>query len=752
MNHADCFSEQKAKAEINASNPLGYGGQIAKAYEGFLAQVFDTSCPGSFAPRNFKVTLGRSQPLFSGYGQQDSQEFLSFLVDGLHEDLNRVLKKPYRENPDSEDSMVHDPEAIKQLGEKYRDNHRARNDSVAMDLFSGFYKNTMVCPVCDKISITFDPFSLLTLQLPIESTFQHDILFVPLNGRPVTINIDMDKNSSIRMLKEYVAKRYPGSKAENMMLAETYNKKFYKFFEDTEVLSEAGIQQNDHVAMYELDGTPTHWPPRDEKKLKNRSNEDDATMSELQLNNQLVVPLIHRIVDSEGSVFCLYPSLILITRQESKDFECIFRKVLHQVSNMTTKDLTSNGGSTSSEERADSDDTVIMNIEDTTSEDPMIQARSVEGEDGLVDVTMTNNHGTNTSRETTADATTEMLSGLQASPYLNPDYFIDPAHRNMFTMHCFSSKSDAIPSGIHSVNVTDRYPTLESRLPRPASRRQSNSSWTSRGHGDSPATSDDELSKDTSSNDGLGALNNSPHSDSEEDKPPTNRLDVRLRNRFRKVARKKPGLVKTYGSRDQKQSPELSASNEHLIRRGEGIILNWNREAFDDLFGGDSLHDQRGRSAGENAPVLADPELEAKKARRAARKKSGVTLNECFEETSKSEVLSEENAWYCGRCKELRRATKTLELWTVPDILVVHLKRFSSSSRLRDKVDVLVDAPVECLDLAGKVGLPEGKSLQYDLFAVDNHYGGLGGGHYTAYAQNFFDKKWYEYNGKLYAR
>jgi len=38
----------------------------------------------------------------------------------------------------------------------------------------------------------------------------------------------------------------------------------------------------------------------------------------------------------------------------------------------------------------------------------------------------------------------------------------------------------------------------------------------------------------------------------------------------------------------------------------------------------------------------------------------------------------------------------------------------------------------------------------YDLIAVDMHYGGLGGGHYTAYAQNFMNKTWYEYNGKQY--
>jgi ubiquitin C-terminal hydrolase len=42
-----------------------------------------------------KQTVGEFAPRFAGYQQQDSSEFLSFLLDGLHEDLNRVKKKPY---------------------------------------------------------------------------------------------------------------------------------------------------------------------------------------------------------------------------------------------------------------------------------------------------------------------------------------------------------------------------------------------------------------------------------------------------------------------------------------------------------------------------------------------------------------------------------------------------------------------------------------------------------------------------------
>lgn len=48
-----------------------------------------------------QIQVGKFAPQFSGYQQQDSQELLAFLLDGLHEDLNRIKKKPYVEIQDS---------------------------------------------------------------------------------------------------------------------------------------------------------------------------------------------------------------------------------------------------------------------------------------------------------------------------------------------------------------------------------------------------------------------------------------------------------------------------------------------------------------------------------------------------------------------------------------------------------------------------------------------------------------------------
>jgi len=82
----------------------------------------------------------------------------------------------------------------------------------------------------------------------------------------------------------------------------------------------------------------------------------------------------------------------------------------------------------------------------------------------------------------------------------------------------------------------------------------------------------------------------------------------------------------------------------------------------------------------------------------------------------------------------------------MPQILVVHLKRFLYSKWSREKLGSLVEFPVEGLDLSSFVLGKTEKPPIYDLFAVSNHSGGLGGGHYTAYAKNKHDNHWYLFN------
>ena len=102
------FDNDNYLEDINEDNPLGMKGEIARTF----GQLIKDMWSGKYnyvVPRAFKMAVGRFAPQFSGYQQQDSQELLTFLLDGLHEDLNRVKQKPYVEMSDSDgkpDSVV----------------------------------------------------------------------------------------------------------------------------------------------------------------------------------------------------------------------------------------------------------------------------------------------------------------------------------------------------------------------------------------------------------------------------------------------------------------------------------------------------------------------------------------------------------------------------------------------------------------------------------------------------------------------
>jgi len=137
--------------------------------------------------------------------------------------------------------------------------------------------------------------------------------------------------------------------------------------------------------------------------------------------------------------------------------------------------------------------------------------------------------------------------------------------------------------------------------------------------------------------------------------------------------------------------------------------------------------------------------------------KSRASLYDCLNLFTTEEQLSNDNLWRCPTCKDFKPASKKMELWQAPQVLVVHLKRFAFSGMWRSKLDDAIDFPLHGLDLSGYVqdhGVLQlsAESAEhvvpplYDLFAVANHYGGMGGGHYTAMAYHSELGQWYHYD------
>ena len=138
--------------EINRDNPLGMGGRLAKAYSSLMHDMY-RGTQGSTAPWDLKKTLGSKVNRFAGYDQQDSAEFVGFIVELLHEDLNRVKKKPYIENSDEPNR----PDEV--VAKEYWDNFTARNQSIIVDIMNGQFKSTVTCLTCSFVSTAFDPYT-----------------------------------------------------------------------------------------------------------------------------------------------------------------------------------------------------------------------------------------------------------------------------------------------------------------------------------------------------------------------------------------------------------------------------------------------------------------------------------------------------------------------------------------------------------------------------------------------------------------
>ncbi|XP_050016803.1 ubiquitin carboxyl-terminal hydrolase 11 [Alexandromys fortis] len=131
-------------------------------------------------------------------------------------------------------------------------------------------------------------------------------------------------------------------------------------------------------------------------------------------------------------------------------------------------------------------------------------------------------------------------------------------------------------------------------------------------------------------------------------------------------------------------------------------------------------------------------------------KKSPVQLQECIELFTTVETLEKDNPWFCSSCQQHQLATKKLDLWMLPEVLIIHLKRFSFSKLSREKLDTLVQFPIRDLDFSEFVIQPKNDSApdlyKYDLIAVSNHYGGMRDGHYTTFACNKDSGQWHYFD------
>ena len=147
----------KPRKDINRENVLGYKGLVAYGFEYLIKKLWMDTEPVIDLSK-FKRAMGLCNERFGGRSQQDTHEFVTFLIDSLHEDLNRVNTKIYIQREERElcDKMKSKIEW---------NNYLRRNQSILVDLFYGLFKSTVSCSVCNKSCVDFNIFSSISVNL-----------------------------------------------------------------------------------------------------------------------------------------------------------------------------------------------------------------------------------------------------------------------------------------------------------------------------------------------------------------------------------------------------------------------------------------------------------------------------------------------------------------------------------------------------------------------------------------------------------
>ena len=236
------FLSDSYKRHVNKTNPLGMKGQIAEQFATLLKRIWKGTV-SSFSPSDMKSVISKYAPQFSGYRQHDSQEFLAFLLDGLHEDLNRVQKKPYVEVIESNDR------ADEVVSVEAWEGHLKRNQSIIVDLFQAQLKSKLTCPLCSKVSITFDPFMFLSLPVPHTNKRVLKCTVHFLDGRRITYGVKIPKNALIKDLKEKI-QQLTGLPPTTMVVADIYCRRIYHYYKPTQRIS--SIRNSDETIMFVL--------------------------------------------------------------------------------------------------------------------------------------------------------------------------------------------------------------------------------------------------------------------------------------------------------------------------------------------------------------------------------------------------------------------------------------------------------------------------------------------------------------------
>ncbi|XP_039299269.1 ubiquitin carboxyl-terminal hydrolase 32 isoform X1 [Nilaparvata lugens] len=680
------FLGNKHLYELNRSNTMGMRGHLAKKYGDLIQDIWS----GQFrtlAPLKLRWTIGKFAPFFTGSQQHDSQELLAFLLDGLHEDLNRVADKPYTVLKESNSR----PDVI--VAQESWEAMILRNKSIIIDLFYGQLKSSIICNVCGYESVKFEPFNSLSLPLPLESFVHVLVIVIRLNGSvPIQYGLRLNVDATCTVLKNQLSSLsgIPASLLKLVKVADGEIKTTLS--DDSKLKDQTGCSES--LYAYEL---PCYSFLSDEERLSINS---------------------------------------VKSQREAQTFTAIQRSILPQIVT----------GSVWGGAQPDNPNNMFP-VATSDLESPNMDGKSESETFEIMERTPPPSLGHTDSGNCSASS-----SSLSDIPYHQAGHLI-AVHRKLMRQETYflsSTKVKPVLFGLPVIVACSETTTHQdlyqavwiqvARLVTPL-----------------PPSESMPLNHAMDCDDSLGY-----------EFP----FVLKAVNKNGTSCAKCPWFNFCRGCRIQCSEEEFGSACSY-------IAIDWDRTAL-------HLRYQTNlEKTIEKHPSVATT---------LAQQNEPISLDYCMEAFTKEELLTGDEKYHCPRCKEFQLAKKKLQIFRLPPVLIIHLKRFQYVNNRWIKSLKVVNMPLSDFDPTPYLaevpketilkhkeqsrckrktktnqkenGSKESSQIQeplqdfhqhrltdeqdpfdlsYKLYAVLSHHGQLGNGHYISYALNP-NGKWYIYN------
>ena len=714
---------------VNKENPIGSGGEIVEKYSQLINHLWYGDRE-YISPIQFKNAFGKMYTAFNGSRQQDTQEFISYLLDSLHEDLNKVKKKPYIEEKDLSPNLP-DEEIFKIKKEIYL----CRNQSFIADLIYGFYKSTVFCPEknCKNITKSFEPFNMITLSLVNEfelrkiDEFKEEqnkklgikeitVTFIPfkINYRPLCFKVRIRKDTDVFTFKKKIeiitkfnlntfeiykiqGNEYTPMKSDMYLMEEFLKgeKKIYliqippyvfgKKLDYFDIFYSRLIGDMDSFFLEEEKYEGNDLYKEYNKKAKKAKTDDDLKLSKensMHIEEEENGITANKKVSNTDDNLKLKNEMAININNTTDDLKLSSKKLEQNNNDVEMEDKTLH---------LDKTDWVKAEFYNYSYSMPNGKGKNKSPKEERIAMPRIIYINKNWSNAQLYDCIMDMLDGTRNDlKEIKEMLFKDLKDITTNLDQANKSKAANIYEQFDNLTV---HPLMVQYL-RYFNFETENIMKKGDKHENSIFIYDPEEYK-------IKQI----IEEAEKKENPKDNIELLFKIIW------KGNFASDYKEGVRAKILEKSDKLEEILKiQKEDEFLKKNN--------------------------MTKAEKDSKNS-----KNKKLNLDELLTNFNQLEKLSKDNEWFCPKCKKMQLADKKMEIYAISEVVIIHLKRFRNNRKIENKVDF----PIEGLDLTKYLPNKNEKYI-YDLFAVANHVGGLQGGHYYAYCKNCKDGEWYEFN------